>query len=572
MRIPRLLTVLIAVLALGATACSSEGDTASAADTVPGDGGVDAGADPASTDGLDSGTDGDLDEPNSTPGTDTGPSDPPSDGPVVGGTLRIAVTDIGPLDPAATSLGSQSELVVADLLFDGLTSWDPTADELVGSLAIEWALSADHDAWTFTLDPDAAFSDGTPVTATAVKRSLERLVEADPASLAATRLEFVTGFAAFAEGDAEEIEGLVVEDEVTLTIGLDRPLFALPAVLSSPVYGVVPDGGPQGDGGLFAIVGSGPFVLDGFDDGVLTLLPAEDAEVWVDAVEIVAVDEEETVAAVVDGDGDFDLVLVSNGAGQDLDDPSDTFLDLVVTPFDAHVYLGLSAVSGSLDAPDLRAAVIAAVDTAAIVEEVYGPRALPAEGLVPGWEACGGTCGGDPEAVAALIEGFDGDVPQVTIDYIDDADYADEATIARLVADQLIDAGIPVKLRSWGVEAFVDRLAGGDLQVFRRGWVSVGSTPESYLGRYESGGLDNLVGVASEAVDDALHDARDAESVEEAEEAYALVEEAVLATGQILPLADFVTLVGVGADVRGLTVRADGTVDASALWISPRGE
>ncbi|MEQ8716120.1 MAG: ABC transporter substrate-binding protein [Acidimicrobiales bacterium] len=567
MRIPRLLTVLIAILALLAAACSSGGDTTSAADTLPeDDSGVDAGADPTSSD------DGDVATPTTTPGTDTGPSDPPSDGPAAGGTLRIAVTDIGPLDPAATSLGSHGELVVADLLFDGLTSWDATADELVGALATDWTLSEDHDAWTFTLDPDAVFSDGTPVTAGAVKSSLERLVQADPASLAATRLEFVTGFAAFADDDADEIEGLVAEDDDTLTIGLDRPLFALPAILSSPVYGVVPDGGPQGDGGLFAIVGSGPFVLDEFDDGVLTLLPADAEDVWVDSVEIVAVDSEEIVAAVAEGDGDFDLVLVSHPASHDLDDLSDTFLDVVATPFDAHVYLGLNAAAGALEDADLRAAVIAAVDTEAIVEEVYGPTALPAEGLVPGWEACGDKCGGDPEAAAALLEGFDGDVPQVTIDYIDDDEFADEATIARLVADQLIDAGIPVKLRSWSVNAFVDRLVGGDLQVFRRGWVSVGTTPESYLGRYETGGLDNLVGVSSRAVDDALESARDADSLEEAEEAYASAEEAVLATGQVLPLADFVTLVGVGADVNGLTVRADGTFDASALWISPRGE
>jgi ABC-type transport system substrate-binding protein len=482
------------------------------------------------------------------------------------------MADIGPFDPAATSLGSQAELVLADLLFDGLTAWDATGDELVGVLATDWTLSEDHDAWTFTLDPDAVFSDGTPVTATAVKQSFERLVEADPVSLAATRLEFVTGFEAFAEGDADEIEGLVVRDDVTLTIGLDRPLFALPAVLSSPVYGVVPDGGPQGEGGPFAVVGSGPFVLDGFDEGVLTLLPAEGAEVWVDAVEIVAVDPEEAAVAVVDGDGDFDLVLVSHAASRDLGELSDTALDIVVTRFAGLISLSLNAEVGALEDPDLRAAVIAAIDTAAIVEEIYGLTALPAQGLVPDSGACGGTCGGDPDAAGALIEGFDGDVPQVTIDYMDDEEFADAATIARLVADQLIDAGIPVKLRSWSIDGFVDRLAGGDLEVFGRGWVSVGATPESYVGRYESGGLDNLVGVSSRAVDDALAAARDAESVEEADEAYALAEEAILATDQVLPLADFVTLVGVGADVQGLTIRADGTFDASALWISPRGE
>ncbi|MEY2462799.1 MAG: hypothetical protein QOH64_937, partial [Acidimicrobiaceae bacterium] len=42
--------------------------------------------------------------------------------PRAGGTLRVGIQRPRSLDPAAASPGSQSELLVADLLFDGLPS------------------------------------------------------------------------------------------------------------------------------------------------------------------------------------------------------------------------------------------------------------------------------------------------------------------------------------------------------------------------------------------------------------------------------------------------------------------
>ena len=47
--------------------------------------------------------------------------------PQPGGTLRVGIQRPRSLDPAAASPGSQSELLVADLLFDGLSA--PASDK-----------------------------------------------------------------------------------------------------------------------------------------------------------------------------------------------------------------------------------------------------------------------------------------------------------------------------------------------------------------------------------------------------------------------------------------------------------
>jgi len=54
---------------------------------------------------------------------------------------------------------------IAGLMFEGLIGMHPTRDEAIGALAQSWEVSADGKVYTFKLHPDAAWSDGVPVTA-----------------------------------------------------------------------------------------------------------------------------------------------------------------------------------------------------------------------------------------------------------------------------------------------------------------------------------------------------------------------------------------------------------------------
>ena len=159
---------------------------------------------------------------------------------MVGGTLRVGIERPKTLDPAQISPGSQSELLVADLLFDGLTHMDDKAVTATPAIASSWTPSADQKSWQFTLRGDARFSNGRTITATDVKYSLERVAKLGETSLAALRIDQITGFTAFATGAAPELTGVRVVDDHTVAIDLDTPIAILPELLSAPEFGIVP--------------------------------------------------------------------------------------------------------------------------------------------------------------------------------------------------------------------------------------------------------------------------------------------------------------------------------------------
>ena len=108
------------------------------------------------------------------------------------------------------------------------TTTDPSGDvvsdyqTLRGELAASWAVAADGLSVTFKLKPDAAFSDGTPVTADDVKWSFDRAVSIGG---------FPTG--QFAIGRMTSADQFTVVDPHTITVS-----FPLKSKLSLPDFAV----------------------------------------------------------------------------------------------------------------------------------------------------------------------------------------------------------------------------------------------------------------------------------------------------------------------------------------------
>ena len=88
-------------------------------------------------------------------------------------------------------------------------------------LAKEWSVSADHMTWTFIIDDAAKFSNGKPVTAAAVKDSIERVFA--KSNRAKT---FFTYDAIKADGQ-------------TLTIHTTTPVPNMPGLLADPLFLIV---------------------------------------------------------------------------------------------------------------------------------------------------------------------------------------------------------------------------------------------------------------------------------------------------------------------------------------------
>lgn len=177
------------------------------------------------------------------------------------GTLRVGLSvDPVSIDPRFVADDEGSLIIGA--LFEPLVRLGVDGQVLPGA-ASSWELEDDGRTYRFTLREDATFHDGTPVTAADVKRSFERLVDAqaDPPSFLGYLLEPVEG-AARSAARGGPMSGLIVDGEHELRIRLVEPHPAFLLTLTDPSLVPLPpiaELSPQ----AFAArpVGNGPFAM-----------------------------------------------------------------------------------------------------------------------------------------------------------------------------------------------------------------------------------------------------------------------------------------------------------------------
>src|SRR5574344_1053383 len=86
------------------------------------------------------------------------------------------------LNPHTSSYSSEAQLLTG--LYEGLFSYDPITLEPQPALAIDYRISRDKLRWTFTIRPDAQFSDGSPITAETFRDAWLALIATPDASYA----------------------------------------------------------------------------------------------------------------------------------------------------------------------------------------------------------------------------------------------------------------------------------------------------------------------------------------------------------------------------------------------------
>jgi len=515
-------------------------------------------------------------------GDDAGPPETTTstvpDRPVDGGTIRLGLGGPVVVDPVAANPGSPAELMVLDLLHDGLTTVD--ADGEVGpGLARSWKADDTFTTWTVELDPDAAFSDGRPITAEVVVASLSRLAAAGPGSLASLRLEAVAGYDELVAGSADRLAGVTAVDDDTVQIRTVAPLATLPVILSAPEMGIVDaealDSVEDAED-LSGLPLSGRWAVGEAGEDVVTFSRRAGTEGYLAGL---ALHVFRSVPAAYEAfeAGEVDWALVP---GAEHDAAVGAYGDEHFAPFQAEVFLGLRVAGAPLDAAPLRAAVAAAIDRDALVADVYADVADPLTSVVPAGVPghdpgrCGDApaCGYDPEAAeAALAEAYpDGAVPTVAIDF-DDSER--QAALAEGVADYLEEVGIPVELRPRPRDEYRTFVTSGDQQLFSLGWVGGYASPDAYLAPlFASAADDNLTGAASPGVDEALLAARATGDDAAALAQWASVEQEVLSTVVVVPIAQFRTQAVAAPRVQDLAHRVDGSVDWAAVWLADAGD
>lgn len=513
---------------------------------------------------------GDDDTASTTTGGSTDTSTPAQPG------LRLGVVSTFEYDPARVVPTEYGHMMGLDLLYDGLVASDPVTGEPAPALAEEWEATDGFTRWTFTLRDDATFSDGAPITADDVKFSLERLAARGTDSLAGVRLEVIKGYEEYVAEEEEGIGGIEVIDDRTLEITTTEAFAPLPELLASPVFGVVPAElvGDDGNGFFAAPVGSGPLMLAGEDattaaaaerpdgaDDLALFVPAPGSDVNVGSIQLVHFDDvASSYAAFVDGGLDWSLV-----PGDLVDEAREDYSDQAFSPYHAEFFFGINVGNPTYADADFREAIVRAVDRQAIVDDLI-PNGTALNGTVvegvPGFaeDPCGEVCAHDPEAAADLLgDAFDDpeDIPTVNLDFYEGER---ERGLAEAIAEDLEAVDIPVELRPHEVGEYKTFVTSSDQEVFLFGWVGIAPTADSYLAPlFLSGSPDNVTAFGSEAVDAGLAAARAFETAEERAEAYAAVEETILAEAPVIPLVQMQTLAVVSDRVTGWLPQLDGT-------------
>lgn len=276
--------------------------------------------------------------------------------------------DAGTLDPRLTRDTTASR--VANLIYSGLVELSPSL-EAVPELAESWE-SPDPQTIIFTLRPDLAFSDGSPLTAEDVVFTYETILDPD--------------FNAPQRALYTPIESIEAIDERTVQFNLSAPYAPLLSYLD---MGIVSKAAVEGGTDIGRQpLGAGPMTLTAWNSGADIRLQANEGY-WRGAPEI----EQVTVRVIGDNSaraqafeaGDLD-VIQSPLSPQDIQRLAndDRFGDSIMAGLGV-TYVNYNVGDPLLSDPEMRQAFSMLIDQDTIVEQIYqGVDQVAHSVLLPG--------------------------------------------------------------------------------------------------------------------------------------------------------------------------------------------
>lgn len=197
------------------------------------------------------------------------------------------------------------------MLFDEFVRANPTTFLPEPGIAAEW--SNDGLVFTFKLQPNAKFSDGTDVTADDVAFSIKGFIDPQTGSVRQDKFLKIAGAQEFADGAATEVSGIKVIDPKTLEITLAEP--DAPFLYNLRWVAVLPKAMLEGknlnsDPFFQSPIGAGPYVYESWNTGgdfVMSPNPnywQPDKPVLTNVIHRVVADANSIVLALESGDID----------------------------------------------------------------------------------------------------------------------------------------------------------------------------------------------------------------------------------------------------------------------------
>jgi oligopeptide transport system substrate-binding protein len=437
--------------------------------------------------------------------------------------VRILAATPETFDPAAA--GDVGTAAVTAQLYETLTIYDASR-VLQPALAASWDVAPDGRSVVFHLRPDLRFSDGSSLTADDVVGSWLRIIDPDaPAPLAALMIDVKGARDHLLRRETDPAKVGLRAKGNDVEVELERPGADFPAIVSSPLFAVVPPAAWRDGRAAFGpgAVVSGGYSVASANDSEIVLERNE--QYWAGPPPI------RTVRLILDLGGRSPVAEFEAG---NLDYTEISTIDAPWVPFDSNLgpqlretsslsltYLGFNTTAKPFDDVRVRQAIGAAVDWERVVGLGAFGGSLAATSMVPpGIPGAGDASwlpAHDPDAARKLLAdaGYPGGAGLPTIHFaIGGLPIADG-----IAADLERELGMHVELEV--LDDHLGRIVEDPPNIWVTGWIADYIGPNDFLGvLLESDSSNNYGRWSSSAFDAAIADALSSRDAGAAQAAY----------------------------------------------------
>lgn len=468
-------------------------------------------------------------------------------------------SDSASLDPSRAVEGETFR--VTKNIFEKLLDFEDDSMEVVPSLAKDWDISDDGLIYTFELEEEVTFHDGTDFNADAVVKNFERWAGGD-----SERFPYYQSMFGGYEGDEDHlIESVEAEDEFTVVFTLQRPQASflkniamdMSAIASPTAFEDLGDDEFEKNP-----VGTGPFqFVEWKQNDSITVEKHEDY--WVedlpklDSIVFRSIpDNSARINALKAGEIDLaDGINPYDGEQIENDDN----LQLIERPSMNVGYLGLTVTREPFDQKEVRQAMNYAIDRESIIEaffEGYAEIAAnPMPPIIEGYNEDIDAYPYDPEKAkellkeAGLEDGFDMELwamPEPR-PYMPDGQ-----KIAEAIQKDLADINVNAEIVSHEWATYLELAEKGEADAFLMGWTGANGDPDNFLYVLldeDSIGSNNYTYFGTEKTHELFIDAQIESEQEKRNKLYEEAQEIIHDEAPWVPIAHSTPLLGAASDV-----------------------
>lgn len=450
--------------------------------------------------------------------------------------LSIIIGTLGEANTINPFLSSDSE---ADwrckMLYDEFVRANPTTYAAEPGIASEWTV--DDLTFTFTIRPEATFSDGSQLTAEDVAFTINGILAKATGSPNQAKFAAIDGADAVMDGSATEASGIKVVDPQTLQITLAKP--DAPFLFNLRFVWVVPkaqlEGQDLANSDFFqAPVGAGPYKFESWTSGSDFVAVANEYY-WQAGKPAITrlthrlIADSQSLVLALQGN-EIDASNYPNPAGQDLL-AENTDLELMAPPFSSGNGWFFNCREGVLADKNVRRAIAMALDSEQFAADSLLGLGGPALGpIAPDSWAFDKTLEPipyDPATAKTMIEEAGAAGAQIEF-AVNSGNIFREDWLTYTQA-ALQEVGIEVIPQLVDYATHVDAVQkNADFQVSGVDFAGVTAEPSALWEQFHSTSAGNFSGYSNPELDELLDQARSTIEQEEAKPIYAQIQRIIM--------------------------------------------